>query len=273
MDRRALLKAGAAMALGMVGFPRGWVRAGGRRRRVLMYTHSQTYEHDVLKRTGGALSLAERLVTDLGQRHGFDVTCTKDGRVFAGDLRAFDAFLFETQGDVTKDGLDHQPPMPAEGKQALLRAVAGGKGFVGCHSAADTFHSPGPRDREQPRDQRDPYVAMLGGEFIGHGDQQKARMKVLDPHFPGAERLHDFELIEEWYALKNFAPDLHVILMQETSGMKGAEYQRSPYPATWARRHHQGRVFYTSMGHRDDVWKNPTFQDLLLGGLSWAATP
>jgi type 1 glutamine amidotransferase len=29
-------------------------------------------------------------------------------------------------------------------------------------------------------------------------------------------------------------------------------------------------VFYTSMGHRDDVWKNPIFQKLLLGGLNWA---
>jgi uncharacterized protein len=24
------------------------------------------------------------------------------------------------------------------------------------------------------------------------------------------------------------------------------------------------------MGHLDDVWKNKVFQDLLLGGLSWA---
>jgi len=28
-------------------------------------------------------------------------------------------------------------------------------------------------------------------------------------------------------------------------------------------------VFYTSMGHREDVWTNPVFQQLLLGGLRW----
>ena len=33
----------------------------------------------------------------------------------------------------------------------------------------------------------------------------------------------------------------------------------------------KGRVFYTSMGHREDVWTNPKFQQVLLGGLSWAA--
>ena len=53
--------------------------------------------------------------------------------------------------------------------------------------------------------------------------------------------------------------------------MEGHPYQRPPYPATWARQHGQGRVFYTSMGHRDDVWSNPMFQGILLGGLAWAA--
>ena len=52
--------------------------------------------------------------------------------------------------------------------------------------------------------------------------------------------------------------------------MEGSMYQRPPYPATWARKHGKGRVFYTSMGHREDVWTNPIFQDILTGGVSWA---
>src|SRR5262249_42658175 len=76
---------------------------------------------------------------------------------------------------------------------------------------------------------------------------------------------------EEWYSLKNFAPDLHVILVQDTKGMKNLDYERPPFPATWARKHDKGRVFFTSMGHRDDVWQNKkTFQPLLLGALAWA---
>jgi type 1 glutamine amidotransferase len=75
---------------------------------------------------------------------------------------------------------------------------------------------------------------------------------------------------EEWYSLKDYANNLHVLLVQDTEGMKGAPYQRGPYPATWARVHGRGRVFYTSMGHREDVWTNPTFQSILLGGMSWA---
>jgi type 1 glutamine amidotransferase len=52
--------------------------------------------------------------------------------------------------------------------------------------------------------------------------------------------------------------------------MKGIEYARPPYPATWARMYGQGRVFFTSMGHREDVWTNPLFQDILAGGIHWA---
>ena len=33
--------------------------------------------------------------------------------------------------------------------------------------------------------------------------------------------------------------------------------------------HDKGRVFYTSMGHREDVWQNPIYQGLLIGALNW----
>ena len=52
--------------------------------------------------------------------------------------------------------------------------------------------------------------------------------------------------------------------------MKGSSYERAPYPATWARMHGKGRVFYTNLGHREDVWTNLAFQSVLVGGLNWA---
>jgi type 1 glutamine amidotransferase len=177
---------------------------------------------------------------------------------------------------LTKPGTDKQPPMSPEGKAAFLEAIKNGKGFIGTHSASDTFHTEPDSKPEGTRyrnygDKSDPYILMLGGEFIKHGAQQKATMRVIDPKFPGCENLGgDFDLLEEWYSLKEFAPNLHVILLQETTGMKGPEYKRGPYPATWARTYGKGRVFFTSMGHREDVWTNPKFQGLLLGGVNWA---
>ena len=88
----------------------------------------------------------------------------------------------------------------------------------------------------------DAYLKMVGSEFIAHGAQQEATMKVVSSTFPGAKKLDDFRLMDEWYAMKNFAPDLHVILVQETEGMKGDMYQRPPFPATWARQFGKGRL-------------------------------
>jgi type 1 glutamine amidotransferase len=117
---------------------------------------------------------------------------------------------------------------------------------------------------------------MIGGEFVIHGSQQKARMICDDPLFPGIKGMPaDFGPLEEWYTLKSFASDLHVILAQDTAKMDKTGgnycYDRPPYPVTWAHLYGKGRVFYTSMGHREDVWSNPVFQQILLGGINWAA--
>ncbi len=67
--------------------------------------------------------------------------------------------------------------------------------------------------------------------------------------------------------------DLHVILVQDTEGMRSGGQGVRPariIPMTWARPYGKGRVFYTSMGHREDVWENPMYQGLLLGALGWA---
>ena len=58
--------------------------------------------------------------------------------------------------------------------QVYIRSFADGKGFVGSHCASDTFHSAGDRNKNQEAGKQDAYIAMLGGEFISHGSQQKA---------------------------------------------------------------------------------------------------
>lgn len=279
MNRRELLvhTGAVAAAAALSPFPRGWA-AAPKKRRILLFTKSSGFEHSVIKGTEGKPSLVERTLTELGAQHGFDITSTKDGGIFTPEnIAAHDAFFFYTTGDLTQPGTDKNPPMSPEAKIALLNTIRGGKGFLGTHAATDTFHTlPDPPDRSNRyithgQDKVDPYAAMIGAEFIRHGAQQKARMRVVDKKFPGMKAAGDgFELMEEWYSLKEFSPNLHVLLVQETEGMKGSDYERPPYPATWARMYGRGRVFYTSMGHREDLWANPLFQEILLGGIAWA---
>jgi len=253
MNRRDMLLTSGATVLGLSAFPLRWAAAADKKpQKVLYFTRSAGFVHSVVKRKDGALAHSEKVLTDMGKKAGFEVVCSQEESVFDDDLDQYDLIAFYTTGKVISD----------ERKEKLLKTIHAGKGFVGFHCATDTFHSKGALD---------PYLAMVGAEFTGHGAQQKATMKIVSPDFPGIKGLGDsFALKEEWYTFHKFLPDLHVILVQETQGMTGPLYQRPSYPATWARMHGRGRVFYTSMGHREDVWTNPIFQQIALGGIAWA---
>jgi type 1 glutamine amidotransferase len=290
-----LLVTGVAFGL-MTASPSFAATAGQPVKKVLFFSKCSNFEHSVVKRRNGEPSWCEQILTELGPKHGIQFTFSKDGSLFTPEyLAQFDAFFFYTSGDLLAAGKDGNPPMTAAGKAALLDAIKNGKGFIGSHSAADTFHTgeTAETDTNQPRTWRyqshgekaDPYLRMLGGELIVHGTQQIGKVRVTDSKFPGfASRGESFEMMEEWYSMTEFAPDLHVLLVQETGSMRDPNangtdwppagwdtpYKRPPYPSTWARMHGKGRVFYTSIGHREDTWANPVFQEIIFGGIAWA---
>ena len=253
-------------------------------KRILFFTRSQGHEHSTVRVNEETdVPFAMGTLSALAMPYNWEVVHTKDGGAFTPEnLDKFDAFVFITTGDLTalRKGEDKKPlpagdpnqlPMTAEGKAALLAAVTGGKGFVGLHNASDTFHSAGEDQQNQPPEAVDPFIAMLGGEFVGHGDQQVARIRVVDKRFPGfADIGSSLEFKEEWYALKNLANDLHAVLVIDPSGMNGKVYNRPPYPIAWSRQHGKGRVFYSALGHREDVWTMPAFQKMLVGALKFA---
>ncbi len=305
LHRRALLKASGFAAAGLALSPflgRFALAADDApRKKILFFTKSAGFQHAPITRKATnpeELGLAERILSDLGAAHGFDITCSKDGSLFTrpDEVARYDAFAFYTTGDLRepsdkytmkkdangkatiKDKLIHpEQGMGQEGKDSFLAAIKdAGKGFIGFHSATDTCHSKkhvkGEMLRdvdESGKDAFDPYIQMIGGEFIIHGKQQNATLRAIDPKFPGASAFDGQKFVEEWYSLKNFSPDLHVILAQDCSGMEGAMYQRQLFPETWARMHGKGRVFYTSMGHRDDVWQKPEFANLVVNAMGW----
>ena len=247
------------------------------RRKILFFSKSSGFEHSVITYKNGQPSYAEKILLDLGAKNGWDFTFSKDGSKFGKEyLSQFDAVFFYTTGDLCSEGTDKNPPMTAEGKQALFDFVKAGKGFIGTHSASDTFHTDneavkGPERYINHGEKSDPYTRFLGSEFIIHGAQQVAKNTVIDPKFPGFESVGaDFAFQEEWYSLKDFTPDLHVLTVIDSPAMQGSMYGRPAYPSTWARKEGNGRVWYTAMGHREDVWTNPTFQSILIGGIKWA---
>jgi len=128
---------------------------------------------------------------------------------------------------------------------------------VGVHGAANTLQ--GWPD----------FVAALGGEFDYHKDQAKVSVRVDDPAHPATRGLRSpFELFDEIYLYKSFDRSrVHVLLSMDRHPNTA---EPGFYPLAWTREPGKGRVFYTGIGHRDDVVQSPWFADHLRGGLRWA---
>lgn len=263
MKRRQMLRSLGATLLGWPLAAQAVWAGKTPRRKILFFSRSVLFEHPVIRRQGSDLSFGERALVELARQIDCDVECTKDGGVFEGDLDRYAAIAAYSCGSPTDlmkpKSLDNSPPVTQRGWNKLNRAVRAGKPMVGIHPGFWLLPE------------------AFGAETINHGHEQIGKMIVTSPRFPGVQGLGEsFSLMEEWFSMVRFAKDLHVILVQDCTGMNKSDpldrrcYDRPPYPATWARMHGKGRVFYTSMGHREDVWTNKIFRQILLGGLSWA---
>ena len=75
-------------------------------------------------------------------------------------------------------------------------------------------------------------------------------------------------MFDEIYIIKNYEGNkVHRLLTLDrhpNTGMPGE------YPVAWCRNFGKGHVFYTSLGHREDVWLSQEYQEHILGGIKWA---
>jgi type 1 glutamine amidotransferase len=170
-------------------------------------------------------------------------------------LKTFDAVLFYTTGTLSNF------PLTKENREALVQWVKDGHAFLGVHSATDTYED------------WEPYREMIGGSFDGHPWNEKIKVDIEDPSHPAAQPLpYNWEIEDEIYQFKNYSRDrIHVILSMNDGSEKGkGKRADKDYPIAWCRAYGKGKVFYTSLGHREDVWTNPLYQAHLLGGILWA---
>jgi len=135
-------------------------------------------------------------------------------------------------------------------KNGLLNWVASGKGYVGVHSAADSF-------RECPE-----YRAMVGGWFVTHPHFRPYQVSVLDAEHPITEGLDEFMVEDEQY-ITDYDPRVHVLAT--------ALYQGIARPVAWTKTWGKGKVFYLALGHNPDACRHQTFKVMLTRGCLWAA--
>ncbi len=175
----------------------------------------------------------------------------------ARNLRFFDAVLFFTTGELELD---------AEQKADLLSFVReDGKGFIGVHCATDTLY-------KWPE-----YGEMIGGYFDGHPwNQFQAPVIVEDRDFPATRHFPPtFLVFDEIYQIRDYSRDrVRVLMRLDASKLppaaRGVKRADKDFAVTWVRQYGKGRVFYSTLGHREDSWDRPDVQKMWLEGIKWS---
>lgn len=246
------------------------------KKKLLFYSQSFGFRHSVVVRPkSGGLSHAEKVLEEIGQKAGYRVEFTQDFHDLQSEkqLKQYDGIVLYTTGN------------PLINREALLKFVRDGGGLIGIHTATDSFHhtmkGQFPLDGNRKASFEIPdwpeYTRIIGGAFKTHGSQAATRMKVHDSQHPATRMLEPgWTIMDEIYLHDRFNENANPLVSVDTDNMDEATLEKLKLkkgefcPVAWTNTEGRGRVFYTSLGHREDVWTNPVYQRHLLGGIAWA---
>ncbi len=216
---------------------------------LLFFTLSAGFKHE-------SVPTAVQVITQIGEKSGlWETTESQDVSVFTpANLSHYNAIMFYTTGEL---------PMTDAEKAAFLHFVKSGHGFVGVHSATDTFYL------------WEPYLELVGGYFNDHPWHQNVTVDVAAPSdsivsfLPGS-----FQIYDEIYQIADFQyKTSHVLLRLDPSSVDlhkpGVHRRFYGWPLAWTRHDGKGRVFYCGLGHEDSTWHSAQFQKLMQNGIEW----
>ncbi|MCX8082858.1 MAG: ThuA domain-containing protein, partial [bacterium] len=139
-----------------------------------------------------------------------------------------------------------------EREKGLLQFIKNGGGFVGIHSATDSFR--GSRK----------YIEMINGEFLSHPEHHEFCVSVVDKQHYITVRMPDsFSVYDEMYHLQNYDPSKSTLLFKTI-------WQGKEIPVAYTRDYGKGKVVYISLGHTKDAWAHPEFQKILIRAIAYS---
>jgi uncharacterized protein len=245
---RCVLMVGAAVAaLSLLRSEPVVAKGGGRK--LLYLTLSAGFKHD-------SVPLSREIVKQIGEKSGaFETTEAEDLTGFTSqNLKNYDAVMFYTTGEL---------PMSEIQKKAFTDYLNAGHGFIGVHSATDTFYM------------WDQYLRIVGGYFDGHPWHENVTVDVAAPDNHIVKFLgKSFQIKDEIYQISDFEwrnSDVLLRLDPNSVDLSKAGVRKRFYnwPLAWTRKYGRGKVFYTALGHEQAVWQDPRYQELLLNGIKW----
>lgn len=209
---------------------------------ILVFTRTRGWRHD-------SIPQAVETLRALAAQAGLAVVHSEDPGLFEdATLARFDAVVFaNTTGEV----------LDATQQAAFQRYIAGGGGFMGVHSAADTH-------KQWPW-----YGDLVGAWFKNHPPGlQTAPVRFESGRGPGG--LQRWQVTDELYNYRrNPRPAVEVIATVDESGYAGGT-MGSDHPIAWCHAAAGSRAWYTGLGHDPALYADPVFREHLLRGLRYA---
>ena len=261
-----------SLSVGMLSFAvlAAWLTGGaessvsaaekGKPVRILFLTQSKGYMHGSVKRDEGQeLAPAEIAMKQLGQQTGlFVVDATQDAAAdfTKENLQRYDIVMFYTTGVL---------PISDEARDYFVNdwLKQKGHGFMGFHSATDTYRTEDPAHKW--------YWDIVGGTFNGHpwGSGTTVTVTVHDPDFPAMKPFgHEFSIKDEIYQYVHWAPEnVHVLASLDMA--KCNPMVPCHVPVTWCRAWGDGKIYYTNLGHNNGTWTNPAFLKSTENAIRW----
>lgn len=208
------------------------------------------------------IPIARDSLEKMAKLHGFDLTFTNKPETFEGDLSQYAAVMFlNTAGDELNE-------KQRANFEAYMRA---GGNAVGVHKAIIIPHGNWPW-----------YEKMIGRAFTIHPLVQTAVVDVIDPSFPATYALpRRWIWTDEFYVLANpYNVTINPVLNVDESTYdptkiwpgQVAKPMGKNHPMAWYHNYEKGRVFVTALGHNGEMYRDPTYLSMLMGGIYWAAT-
>ena len=192
----------------------------------------------------------------LMEKHGYDceISDTLDSLADLEALKSLDLIVAcWTMGDLSRELCEN-----------VSKAVGEGVGLAGCHGGmCDAFR------------QNTEWQFMTGGQWISHpgGDGVEYVVNVCKGSSPIVEGLEDFKVSSEHYYL-HVDPAIEILATTRFPSVNYYHISNKPIdmPVAWTKFWGNGRVFYTSLGHHDDVFdKSPNAETIMERGMLWAA--
>ena len=256
------------------------------KKHLLVVTVTKGFRH-------GSIPVAEETIQKLGDSTGdwdTEFVRTDDemkAKMTPDALKKYDAVVFANTTGV----------LPLPDPQGFLDYIKAGHGFAAMHSGSDTLHEwPGQKPGEVSA-----YIDMLGGEFLTHHAQCAIDAHAEDLRSPATRFLKKaakgvsadtqkdltketlpvtdakggttWKAFDEIYLLKNNdRSKVHVLLSLDKYPNDGSADANKPgdHLIAWVKSYGEGRVFYTELGHRDEMWRDPNYQQHITGGIRFA---